>query len=490
MQGKSKEMVRQLTEQRDFVIQEWVDGVNAESELREQPPRVHYAVFSDCHSLGYQERDLDVYFSTDPQLGALESPYLIAERHCFKSPSDFEKAVAPDSQFEGYTFVLKADVDCGLPRGGDGNEKIRPLVGYFPDGNGYDNQRLVNAGTVVLTEDYYRWLKANYPEFKLLGLHWILFFKHDHVLGTVYDRIVKLRAKTDKPVYVSWFKRLINLASGYLGVRSSGQRAAVTKVVKELPANTKPFLIDYDFQHVTSVGSDSYHTFTFRSFPSPHQPLRPAQNNVAAFLFIVERGKLRLLECLRFLDQSLDPRTWTHAYTNIDNALVLLAGGAKSLEEAVANSGDPSKIAFFQRYKEDFLYEKCDGPVKPPGHLEIEWTVSVEENGPFKFLTTMVQHYALLCEKLRDSRHKAAGWSGLDTEETYEKALQLFRGQPVTIPQVRRVDKRAGMATKTVDMTFQGKQKTDAKDQRRPFDDHPQDVDELRPEESMDDTGV
>ena len=483
MQNKSRGQVRQLTEQRDLIIREWMDRVNAQSEQRRESPRVHYTVFSDCHSLGYRLGDLNIIFDNDPELCALKMPYNIAERQRFVSPGDFEKAIAKDSEFRGYTFVLKADVDCGLPRGGNGSERIGPLIGYFPDGHGYSKQRLVNAGTSVLTEDYYRWLKANYPGFKLLKLHWVLFFKHDPLLGTVYERIVRLRAETEKPVFVTWLKRLINMASGYLGVRSDGQRSAVTRVVKELPAGTKPFLIDYDFHHITSVGNDSYHTFTFRPFPSPHRLPRPAQNNIAAFLFIVERGKLRLIECLRFLDQSLDPRTWIHAYTNIDNALLLLAGGVKSLEEAVDNSGDLDKIAFFHRYKEDFLYEKSDGPVKPPGHLEIEWTVSAKENGPFKFLTAMVQHYALLCEQRSDSRHKAAGWSGLDTKETYEKAREFFLGQQVTIPQVRRVDKRAGMGTQVINMTFQQKQKPAIEL------DHPSN-DEPRPEETMDDTGA
>jgi hypothetical protein len=60
------------------------------------------------------------------------------------------------------------------------------------------------------------------------------------------------------------------------------------------------------------------------------------------FVTVVETGKLWLVQIIQFIAHYLSPQNWSFVYSNIDNLIIAIRGGA-SLDEAVLATA-PQKL--------------------------------------------------------------------------------------------------------------------------------------------------
>ena len=472
--------VREKSDRRDADIRAWVESVNAGfASLGWGQDTVGYLVLHDCHTPGYTTRDLERSFATNPVLAELVRGYRVTDR-CGSSlsVSQFRELASPGSENDdSHTFIAKARVSvepppwlsgCEETKDKDGSFSLGPLIVYCdddeeksqnirpgrPKGNRFSCQELAWSGTVVLTRDYYRWLETTYGDrFSVQDLDWVLFFKTDDCLNSIYRELVDLRSTTPDPVLVTFIKRIVNLSAGFYGVRNSQRSKTSYRLVNKTPANFSFYCHVMDTQNHVLLGEASY--FLLETSPAPKRVEKrpPAKSAVALFLTIVEYGKLRLVEILHFIREHLSPGRCRLVYSNVDNAVVCLSGGSDSLDQAVA----PEKWSSYQALKSSFLYEEPEaGPVaagKTPGLAELKW----KRYGPdcdWKFITLRIQHYCIKVPTRPDQdRHKTSGWSDVSSDQVFSWAQDLLQGSGVSVLQNRRISKM--FSTETRPVTFQ-----------------------------------
>ena len=168
------------------------------------------------------------------------------------------------------------------------------------------------------------------------------------------------------------------------------------------------------------------------------------------FVAIVEYGKLRLVQILHFLQQHVDPSRFRLLYSNIDN-LVYALGDADTLEEALK----PQYRASFFIHKDQFLAGvKAGVVVKTPGMAALEWIRNTSCG--WKFISIRTQHYCLVVSNAKEggNLHKTSGWTNVSSQEAYNLALKMLRGNPVSLVQTRRVNKKCNMDTRQVTFNY------------------------------------
>jgi len=162
------------------------------------------------------------------------------------------------------------------------------------------------------------------------------------------------------------------------------------------------------------------------------------------FVTVVETGKLRLVQIIQFIARHLSPQNWSLVYSNIDNLIIAIRGGA-SLDEAVlATAADQGAVENYLAEKPLHLVPHPGGPAQP-GMAKLEWLCNLPR---WQFITPMIQNYALVTDHEEKDVHKSSGWSSLSNRQAFDTAYKMMFGQaPVVIPQERRVHKLASMAT-------------------------------------------
>ncbi len=173
---------------------------------------------------------------------------------------------------------------------------------------------------------------------------------------------------------------------------------------------------------------------------------------LAMFVTVVETGKLRLVQIIQFIARHLSPQNWTLAYSNIDNLIIAIHGGA-SLDEAVlATAADDWAVENYLAEKLLYLVHHPGGQAQP-GLAKLEWLCNIPR---WQFITPMIQNYALVTDHEEKDVHKSSGWSSLSNRQAFDNAYKMmFGNSPVVIPQVRRVHKLASMATAEMNIVVQ-----------------------------------
>ena len=497
--GQTHQEVRAKTERRDAEITAWVNGINAGfSAVKGTPTElVSYAVIHDCHTPGFTTASLQQAFSSDPVLQSLTGGYEITDRcGSFFNAERFEWLVSraqlpsdPDKADDRFTFIARAHVRIDPPdfvndygeADSDGSFSLGPLVVYnnatssatstpVNSQSGGDNddddddnrtvdgrskktlrQRLAWQGTVVLTRDYYQWLKRAFGDrCHLDSLEWVFFYKTEPLLNAVYRKLVDMRSTTSDPVLVTFIKRLVNLSAGFYGAHSSQLHSKTTyRLVNGAPKNYAFFRHFLNPQHTVDLEEASYMLLETRPWPKVVEGRQPSRSAVPMFLTIVEYGKLRLVEIFHFLRQHLWPGRYRVLYANIDNAIIGLSL-ANQLDEAVA----PSRQESYRTSKPLFFEGKGALSAKTPGLAELKWERN-EEAGGWKFITLRTQHYCLgTAAHPEQNLHKASGWSNVSSDQAFAWAERILQGRQVQVPQIRRVHKMFGMETRDVMFHF------------------------------------
>jgi hypothetical protein len=437
-----------------------------------------YVVLQDCHSPGYTTQALEAAFTTEPRLRELVKGYDVTDRGgAWLNPARLEDLAS--GRDDSFTFVAQARVTITPPasvlalmdRGDDDSSlSVGPLVVYSSlggngDGDGDDDdddgcsttrdgrskkplrQALGWQGQVVLTRDYYRWLKDTFGGDCLLSsVDWVLFWKTSPALNQVYGQLIELRSTTPNPLLVTFIKRIVNLSAGFYGNRSSLLNNRTTfRLVKGVPKNYVFFRHFIDPHHTVDLGDESYFLLETRPWPqAPRDKRQATKSAVALFLGIVEYGKLRLVQMFHFLRQHLGVGRFKWLYTNIDNWIMALATTG-DLEDAV----DPAQRESFLAHKHEY-FTSTAAVVKPAGLAELKWTKNTPES-LWKLITLRTQHYCVASDHPEEEPlHKVSGLRGLSSQQAFAQAEQQLQGQRVDIWQTRRVNKMQGMATRDV----------------------------------------
>ena len=522
IQGQTHEQLRAKTRQRDADINAWVSAINAGSVASGGPAdRASYAVVNDCHTPGYSSGSLKYAFLEEPKLAELVHAYRVTTDQCGKTLhlSQFRQWMQKNATDKTFTFIALARVkispspdyalatqhwieaDCRK----DGSFSVGPLVVYT-DQNGEDptqknenaglgkeeedidddddddyftddrrskknggRQRLAWQGTVVLTRDYYQFLEQTYGDrFLLEDLEWVLFYKTEPVINSVYQTLIDMRSTTQDPVLVTFIKRMVNLSAGFYGAHTSQLDSKTTyRLVNGLPKNYAFFRHSLSTEHSIDLEDASYHLLETKPWPRMGANRRqPSKSAVPLFLTIVEYGKLRLIEILEFLREHLWPGSFRLMYGNVDNLLVALSRGSDHLDEAVM----PSRRESYQQSKPRFFIstapeaateaerEQTDtdpapptttNVAKTPGLAETKWERYGPDSG-WKFITLRTQHYCLSASDCEQNLHKTSGWSNVTSEQVFGWAEKILQGRRVAVPQKRRVHKMLSMETRDV----------------------------------------
>ena len=458
--GQTHEQVRKRSEKRDAVILSWANAVNDATKNISGGIRVSYEIIYDCHSLGMTTDALESSFKTEPILAQLVKGYAVSEKlgRSFTVP-DFQRVISAGwgsstaLHADSFTFIAKASVTISPEKGHCSKEADESLIVFEPlsEPNRPAQQKLASKGSVLLTRDYYDWLSLTYGDrFQLNDLEWVLFYKSEKAMNQVYGTLTQMRAATSRPLLATFLKRLINVSAGFMGARSSPTNKTTFKIVRGLPKNYAPYRHHIDFDYRMNLDDSQYYVLETKPWPKVPHPLRQTSKSaLPMFVTIVEYGKLRIIQILRFLLEHVKPGWLRICYGNVDNSLCVI-GNADTLEEAI----DPQKWSSFTTLRSQFLNES---PLsRTPGLAELKWI----RNGPcgWKFVTVRTQHYCLILPSQEDNDpsaagghlHKTSGLSGLSSVASYYNALKMLQKQPVSIPQMRRTNKRFNVDTKQV----------------------------------------
>jgi hypothetical protein len=430
--GQTHDQVRAKTEKRDAAFEQWIGTRGGGGGGR-------YIVISDCHTPGYAPWSLEKSFRDLPELAHLVKGYQLVEHVGDLRLRDFENLVQ-DPTDTSYTFMAWIEGRTAQPS----------LVVYHPD-NGKNS--LASATheqhPILLTRDYYNHLKAT-QSLRLTNVKAVLFFRTEPTMNAVYQWLIQQRAASTCPILVAWIKRLVNLSCGFFGVTSGGKRFKFT-LTNKLPRNYhySRHKVDLDYAEDFNGGDDHPGRY-FLLETTRRAPKFRQKNALAMFVTVVETGKLRLVQIIQFIARHLSPQNWTLAYSNIDNLIIAIRGGA-SLDEAVlATAADVESYL-----AEKPLYMAHHPDQAKPGLAKLEWLCNIPN---WQFITMMTQHYALVTDHEEKNVHKSSGWSSLTNRQAFDTAHQIMFGKaPVVIPQVRRVHKLATMATAPMNIVVQPK---------------------------------
>jgi hypothetical protein len=437
----SYHQVRLATNTRNDQTQHWMHQINAAAAVHTRPLAKH-CIIQDCCTVGYTPKALDHDFKTVPELVALVSGYDISDK-CGKTTTlaHFQQLVDTHTD-SNYTFIAYGHVIIDpLP-----NDQA-PLITYQPRENKYTQQTLSHQGHVVLSRDYYQWLKQTFASrLHVEALDWILFYATEPHWNTIYQMLTQLRSSTQDKVLVSYIKRMINLGCGFFGARTSYKDKCTYRLVNALPANYAFFLHTPDMKYTMDVGDNAYFVLETRSQPKLCQTLKPSNTALPMFITIIEFGKLRLIQILHFIQQHIYPGHFKLLYSNVDNLVYALAN-ANTLEDAIR----PEAWDSFQQSKDLFL---ASAQIKQPGLAKLEWL----RNGScqWKFITLRTQHYCVVVseQETNVNFHKTAGWSGLSSWDAYIASKKIMEGEKTVVTQTRRVNKLASLNTHQVNFMY------------------------------------
>jgi len=445
--GQTLQQVRETTERRNTRTRDWMNRINTAAAASQQAwpclPLITYNIIQDCCTPGYNTNELTAAFATHPMLAKLVKGYKITDS-LGKSPnlSSLKKAIKT-TQDLSYTFIAYAKI--AIYTAAD-QHKQPPLVTYEERQNKYTKQQLAFQGQVVLTRNYYQWLKETFNgNCQIHNIDWIIFYATDSIWNTIYDKLTYIRSKSTDKVQVSFIKRMVNLSCGYFGARSSSLDKCQYRLVNSVPSNYSFFLHFPDMNYTMDVGDNSYFLLETKPHPKLRTIRKPSNSALPMFLSIIEYGKLRLVQILHFINHHVHPNHFKLLYSNVDNLVFALAN-ADTLEEAVR----PECLASFNQNKHLYF----SSTHKAPGLAELKWI----RNGTseWKFITLRTQHYCIVVSEQENTAnlHKTAGWSGLSSWEAYTSSKRILEGESLSISQTRRTNKIANMETRQIQLKY------------------------------------
>ena len=435
------------TQLRDQATEQWIDQKNAAAEIT-GGMKYRYIVLMDCHDLDFTTPRLLELFKTVPELWRMREPYTTLFRYSI-SIEDIVGA------HPGLTYVLVGSgtssntTNTATAIVEDQHVQDRPMMVWKKNqetGHMYQDFDWNPEEEALYTRDTLEFAMRHFG-FKLEAVTCVYFYAADSALPEVFANLVETRRTCDEAQLHSkskFIKSVINFSSGMFGYNPRKQtfKPAPARIVKSAPRNSH--IGDYKYHYMGELGPNGY--FVAEKMPLPTQRLSKQKVLNAAlplYACIVEYGKMRLNACLRFILGVAQPDTVRVAYSQVDNLVLILA--KPTLEETIA----PAQESYFQREQSNFFTTASD-----PGKLKLEWIVSAEKEGPWKFVSPRPCSYAITLNSADKEQSKMSCLNNLSSRQTYEACSRMLDRQPVTFVQERRVNRLLSTATRKVEITF------------------------------------
>ena len=415
--GQTHEELREKAAKRDSAILSWIASTGVQAT---------YQVISDCHDLLYSHRELRRACERDAELAHLNHLYpdtsVLDTRKMTEWLLDHRKN--PELCFLAW-------MTGGLSK--ELKERYSAFV-ITPSQKTPGGQSLLadtEETSVVVTTEHFNYLVDNF-DFVPDSIDAILFFKPDRKLSSVYEKLTDLRYRSLDPLQTNFLKKVLNLSIGYFGLNEK-KVSSNYLLLNGAPKNFKiaqvvPYLEEGAGQATGSLLVCSSNK------KKPKKAASRPPNALAAYVTVVERGKLRLIELLNFFQKHLPPDSFRLAYSNTDG--VHLAFSEEDYDLLVPESDRQ----LYEREKSLLISED-----KIPGRFKLEWHVKND----FSYVSPQIFQYAIVGKDV--SLAKWAGVSRIGAEKAYAKSCELLEKGLVSVQQERRTDKRSNLevATKT-----------------------------------------
>jgi hypothetical protein len=271
------------------------------------------------------------------------------------------------------------------------------------------NTPTVSKGKMLLTSDYYLYLKRHFG-FKVTSIEWIIFYKVCRDLPRAFASIVLLRKQADQaPSKDAFLKSVVNYACGYFGRKSNAKSTA--RIISTLPKRFN--ILRDDVKPLESFGKDA-----FMLVQSYSATKKPRYAPLVLFMQIIEFGKMRLNTSVQWLQQHLRPTSMHILYSNVDNLILSLS--EDTLVEALKDQSNLAKTTFVAGWQNLFG--------KGPGMLKQEWCHTSDEM--WQFVSPCRMFHVVLTHRENDSHHKSTFFTGLPTAEAFKIATAMLASPP------------------------------------------------------------
>jgi len=404
------------TQLRDQTILRWMCDTNN--------PFISYSVLTDCCHPEYTRKHLLSAFKTIPELQKLVSGIAALDGSL--------DCIDPNEM----TFLAIVTGNCAR----------RPSV-FGPVFTQDLKAPTTFSGTMLLTSDYYQYLKKNF-DFQCASVEWIVYYKKCTTLPAVFEWLCNLRNDHQRvsKSRAAIVKSIINLSCGFFGFNRTKSTRVVSRVTHSIP---KRFNI---YRHAitdlkTEFGEVPY--YLVQTYYPPPKQCFMCPTPLVLFVSIVEFGKMRLNQALQCLFKHMRPQAIRLMYSNVDN--FVLACSADALTGCLKERTQLGEWRFFVEWGE--LYPSFVNP--DAGMLKLEWYMPKAYN--WKFVSPFRMQYSVVCNQPGQNKQKVSSLQGLGTETTYKMGVDALKKKPVKVQQVRRVNKIAGPETHPVHYVFSHK---------------------------------
>lgn len=474
-QNQTFRQVRQKTEARNAHIQNWIERQNRDPNQTQQ---YSYVVITDCHHENYKKTVLREYFMKHPTLACLIKPYsLLAKTKKINNVNEFLQS----ENMKDLTYIIICKGSCHPSTSNLGLNHIcgnDPLF-YWSANKKY--QTFTNAiehGNLMITKEFLQHYIKLF-NFKVTSVSAIFFYRKCNTLNQVYKTFLNYRqeAETERhDLSSNLFKRMINYSCGYFGLNpkktNAKPRVSVVSAITSHALEAKNFTV-HSSEHFCEK------EYFVKATYSKKQGGIGGKFTVSLpiFVHIIEGGKMRLHQCLTFIEAVSKPNSIRFLYCNIDN--MILASTEESFEKCI----HPCKIPFFAKFKHTIFNGVGE---KSPGKLKLEWTTSAHSQTQkckggsgttWHFISprlcTYVLHYSQHSDgnDVNSGHGKMSSFKNLNLNEMYRIASSLLtvavaphqlqqpsvntnQNAKLSITQLKRVNKLANTQKESVTISI------------------------------------
>lgn len=419
VQGKCRYQLEQDTEKRNQFLIDWANKVNI---AMNDPSFVTFDIISDCHHPEYQISKLKTFFKTHSELSNLTENYMTAN-------------VIKEDQIQNCSSSLTyiAVIEGEMPS----SSCLKPL--FMQDEKSIWLRKSSTDGKpIITTQDYLNWMVTKFG-FKVTKYHNVFFYKKSKILNQIYTQLLEERnVLSITPGRKQLIKNLINFSAGYYGLNSANQVTLTHTLVAGI--NKHFDIFKHFIQDIETIDYTNYCVKTFQKVYNPNKKRKTCQTGLPLFINIVESGKLRLAQVLCHFDTCLDPESYRHLYSNVDNIVCVLS--TENIDQAVKPA-----------LNKTFLDEKINYFISnKAGHLKEEYKITRMHN--WKFVSPRSHHYSIITNNENVNVHKNCSLKGLSSVQYFNTNCALLAQQKISVEQERRVNKILGMETKKQIFTF------------------------------------
>jgi hypothetical protein len=433
----SEEEVLEATRKRDEFFLFWIKNNN--SNEKRLPAR--YFVVNDCHHADFGLNKLLEFH----ELAELRRPYETLPKRTLSFPDDI---LAADQELT-YLLIGRGEI----PE--DQRQSGMPLFVWIDEPG---NRRRQDFGWSLENRDYLFtrdtlehlvWKRG----FKFSSISACYFYKKCKVLPLVFGGFVAEReasSQAGNESLANFLKATVNFTTGMFGLKGKSKAVSKIRLTSSLSHGVVNCLESIDFKLAGTVAGQKFYVCKrlaplkkpvkragIKKQPSKATQISPAifkrrkatDAALPIYASVVEFGKMRLLNCLEFLQNCLRPGAVRILYSQVDNLVLGLSG------EKLENLIDADKKQEFENKKNEYFGNA-------PGKLVEKWKVSAERDEEFQFASARICTYGLVVRDAQGNwlpgQNKMSGLSNISSQDAYVSNRRLIAGLPGLVFQQER----------------------------------------------------